>query len=371
MCAVTDIETIESQDNSPDESPYGMTRLMRQMVEDGASDLHIAAGRPPVIRVDGALKNVEGPILTPDMTQRLVYAVLTDSQKRDFEERWELDFSLGIARLGRYRVNVHLQRGTVAAAFRAIPSGIKSFEDLHLPRRVVETLCRRPQGFIILTGPTGSGKSTTMAAMVEFINEEFDHHIITVEDPIEFLFRHKRCLVEQREVNEDTHSFADALKYALRQDPDVLMIGEMRDIETIHMALTSAETGHLVLSTLHTPDVVQTCDRIIDVFPPHQQEQIRVQLAGVLEGIICQKLVPSVFGGREIALEVLIANDAVRNQIRERLTPQLYTTIQANLRNGMITMDRSLVNLFQKGCITRDTVMAAANRPEEVKAHLL
>jgi len=217
-----------------------------------------------------------------------------------------------------------------------------------------------------VTGPTGSGKSTTLAAMVNFINDDRDLHIITVEDPIEYLHNHKRCLIEQREVHEDTLNFANALKYSLRQDPDIILIGEMRDMETIQMALTAAETGHLVFSTLHTPDVVQTCDRVIDVFPPHQQQQIRVQLAGVVEGVLCQKLVPSVFGGREVALEILIATDAVRNQIRERLTPQLYTTIQANLKNGMMTMDRSLVDLYQKGRITRDTVMFHAKKPDEV-----
>jgi twitching motility protein PilT len=256
------------------------------------------------------------------------------------------------------------------AAFRAIPTEIKNFEDLRLPRRVLSTLCMRPVGFVLVTGPTGSGKSTTLAAMIDFINSEVDKHIITVEDPIEYLHNHKRCLVEQREVHEDTESFSAALKYALRQDPDVLMIGEMRDMETIQAALTAAETGHLVFSTLHTPDVVQTCDRIIDVFPPYQQEQIRVQLAGVLEGILSQKLVASIYGGRECALEILLATDAVRNQIREGLTPQLTTTIQANLKLGMITMDRSLCDLYQKGRILRDTVLANAKKPDEVLSRM-
>jgi len=370
MCATSTTQPYGGKEPAADECPYTMTLLLREMVKGEASDLHIATGRPPCLRVHGQITNVEGPPLTPAMTQRLIYSILTDVQKRDFEERWELDFSLGIAKLSRFRVNVHMQRGTIAAAFRAIPTEIKNFEDLHLPRRILEHLCQRPQGFILVTGPTGSGKSTTLAAMIDYINSENDEHIITVEDPIEFLHSHKRCLVEQREVNQDTHTFSDALKYALRQDPDTLMIGEMRDMETIHAALTAAETGHLVLSTLHTPDVVQTCDRIIDVFPPHQQEQIRVQLAGVLEGILCQKLVPSLYGGREIALEILIANDAVRNQIREKLTPQLYTTIQANLKNGMITMDRSLVDLFQKGKISREAVLMAAKKPEEVRQYL-
>ena len=353
---------------APGEMPYTMAQLLHHMVDNKASDLHLVAGRPPVVRIHGRLVNVEGPKLTPGFTQRLVYAVLTDLQKRDFEERKELDFALGIAQLSRFRVNVHLQRGSVAAAFRGIPTEIPGFEALHLPKKVISSLCYRPHGFVLVTGPTGSGKSTTLAAMVDLINQEKDDHLITIEDPIEYLHSHKKSLIEQREVNEDTHSFASALKYALRQDPDVLMIGEMRDMETIQAALTAAETGHLVFSTLHTSDVVQTCDRIIDVFPPHQQEQVRVQFAGVIEGCLCQKLVASAFGGREIALEILIATDAVRNQIRERLTPQLYTTMQASLKMGMVTMDRSLMDLYQKGRITRETVLFNCNKPDECKA---
>ncbi len=354
------------EEEAKEEMPYSMSGLLHEMVDREASDLHLAAGRPPVIRIHGGLVDVEGPRLTPGSVQRLIYSVLSDVQKRDFEEFKELDFSLGIANLSRFRVNVHMQRGSVAAAFRAIPTDILDFESLHLPRRVLTKLCHRPQGFVLVTGPTGSGKSTTLAAMIDYVNAEVDKHIITVEDPIEYLHPHKKCLVEQRELNEDTLSFSNALKYALRQDPDILMIGEMRDIETIQAALTAAETGHLVFSTLHTPDVVQTCDRIIDVFPPHQQEQIRVQFAGVIEGVLCQKLLPSVFGGREIALEILLATDAVRNQIRERLTPQLYTTIQANLKNGMVTMDRSLVDLYQKGRVTKDVVLFNAKKPDEI-----
>ena len=352
------------------ELPYTMSALLHHMVKMQASDLHLAVGRPPVIRVHGSLVDVEGPKLTPGFTQRLIYSILSDIQKRDFEEYKELDFALGIAQLSRFRVNVHYQRGSTAAAFRAIATEILGFEQLHLPQRTLVALCMRPQGFVLVTGPTGSGKSTTLAAMIDYINGEVDKHIITIEDPIEYLHPHKRCLVEQREVNEDTISFSNALKYALRQDPDILMIGEMRDMETIQAALTAAETGHVVFATLHTPDVVQTCDRIIDVFPPHQQEQIRVQLAGVIEGILCQKLVPSAFGGRECALEILIATDAVRNQIRERLTPQLYTTIQANQKIGMITMDRSLLNLYQKGKITRDAALFNAKKPEELQPYL-
>lgn len=349
---------------------YNMAKLLRQMVENGASDLHLAAGRPPVLRINGKLGDVEGPVMSKEATQRLIYGILNDGQKAKFEESKELDFSLSIANLSRFRVNVHWQRGSIAAAFRGIPSRISSFEELHLPREVLERFCRRPSGFVLVTGPTGSGKSTTLAAMIDLINMETEQHIITVEDPIEYLHPHKKCLIEQREVNEDTLSFSAALKYALRQDPDVLMIGEMRDLETISAALTAAETGHLVFSTLHTPDVVQTCDRIVDMFPPFQQEQVRVQLAGAIEGVLCQKLVPSAVAGREIALEVLIATDAVRNQIREGTTPQLVTTIEANGKIGMVTMDRSLINLFMKGRIGRDTALLHARKPEEMKRYL-
>ncbi|HUT22961.1 MAG TPA: type IV pilus twitching motility protein PilT [Sumerlaeia bacterium] len=369
MCAMSNLQPYGGKDPG-ERCPYTMTGLLKQMVEQDASDLHLAAGRPPVLRLHGSLIDVEGPPLNPTMVQEMVYSVLTDLQKQKFEEAKELDFSLGIASLARFRVNVHQQRGSLASAFRAIPRSIPGFDELRLPRRVLEPLCRRPNGFVLVTGPTGSGKSTTLAAMVDLINTETDKHIITVEDPIEYLHQHKRCLVEQREVGDDTHSFGNALKYSLRQDPDILMIGEMRDMETIQAALTGAETGHLVLSTLHTPDVVQTCDRIVDVFPPHQQEQIRVQLAGVLEAILSQKLAPCVYGGRIMAMEILLATDAVRNQIRERLTPQLYTTIQANLRIGMITMDRSLLDLYKKGQITRDTVLFNAKKPEELKPYL-
>ncbi|MCL5269383.1 MAG: PilT/PilU family type 4a pilus ATPase, partial [bacterium] len=256
-----------------------MADLLRLTVDQRASDLHLAVGRPPVLRINGGLRDATGPALTYQECRRLVYGILNDLQKQKFEEKKELDFSLSVANMGRFRVNVHFQRGTVAAALRTIDSVIRNFEELHLPKRVMEYVARRPAGFVLITGPTGSGKSTTLAAIIDLINAERDCHIITVEDPIEFLHPHKRSLIEQREVNEDTFSFANALKYALRQDPDVLMIGEMRDLETISSALTAAETGHLVFSTLHTIGVVQTVDRIIDVFPPHQQEQVRIQMA--------------------------------------------------------------------------------------------
>ncbi|MCX7014385.1 MAG: type IV pilus twitching motility protein PilT, partial [Candidatus Sumerlaeota bacterium] len=321
-------------------------------------------------RVDGAIVNIDAPPLTAPETRRLVYSILTDEQKQKLEENKELDFSLSLANISRFRVNAHFQRGSVAAAIRAIASHIRSFDELSLPRTVFEKLSRRPNGFVLVTGPTGSGKSTTLAAMVDLINTERDCHIITIEDPIEYLHRHKRALVEQREVHEDTVSFASALKYALRQDPDVLMIGEMRDLETIGAALTAAETGHLVLSTLHTPDVIQTVDRIIDVFPPHQQEQVRIQLGAAIEGIIAQKLLPSVVQGRIIGLEVLIATDAVRNLIREGQTHQIQTMLEAGAAHGMLTMDRSLADLYRRGKISRETALLNAKKPQELTRYL-
>jgi twitching motility protein PilT len=348
-----------------------ISELLRITLERNASDLHIAVGRPPVIRVDGRLTNIDAPTLTPPDTRRLVYGVLTDLQKQKFEEFKELDFSLSVSSLSRFRVNVHFQRGTVAAAFRAINSDIRSFEELNLPVRVCEKLARRPSGLVLCTGPTGSGKSTTLAAIVDLINMERETHIITVEDPIEYLHNHKKALVEQREVNEDTYSFANALKYSLRQDPDVIMVGEMRDLETISAAITAAETGHLVFSTLHTVDVAQTIDRVIDVFPPHQQEQIRTQLAGVIEGILCQTLLPMANGrGRIIAVEVLLGTDAVRSLIREGKTHQIYTQVEASGAMGMQTMDRAIAELYKRGRISRDTALTHARKPEELKRHM-
>lgn len=348
-----------------------ISELLRLTLERNASDLHIAVGRPPVIRIDGRLVNVDAPPLTPADSRRLIYGVLTDLQKQKFEENKELDFSLSVSNLSRFRVNVHFQRGTVAAAFRTISSTIRNFEELNLPVRVCEKLARRPSGLVLITGPTGSGKSTTLAAIIDMINAERELHIITVEDPIEYLHTHKKALVEQREVNEDTYSFSNALKYSLRQDPDVIMVGEMRDLETISSAITAAETGHLVFSTLHTVDVAQTIDRVIDVFPPHQQEQVRVQLAGVIEGILCQTLLPVTTGrGRAIAVEVLLGTDAVRALIREGKTHQIYTQIEASGALGMQTMDRAIAELFKRGRISRETALAQARKPEELKRHM-
>lgn len=341
-------------------------------VERDASDLHIVVGRPPVIRIDGTLHSVEDiPPLSAADTHRFIYSILTDLQKQKFEEGKELDFSLSISNIARFRVNVHYQRGSVASAFRVIMSHIRNFDELSLPRTVCEKMARRPFGLVLITGPTGSGKSTTLAAMVDMINRERDCHIITIEDPIEYLHSHIKSLIEQREVNEDTFSFANALKYVLRQDPDVIMVGEMRDLETIGAAITAAETGHLVFSTLHTVDVVQTMDRMIDVFPPHQQAQIRVQLAGVIEGVLCQKLLPSSYGrGREIAVEVMVATEAIRSLIREGKTHQIYAMLEAGGKWGMQTMDRALVNLYKKGRIKKELALMNAKNTDEMKRHL-
>ena len=349
---------------------YEMTDLLRAVVDNDASDLHLATGRPPVLRVHGSLVDIDGPVLTGQDTRRLIYGVLTDSQKQKYEETKDLDFSLSIGNMHRFRVNVHFQRNTVAAAFRSISSSIRNFRDLNLPVAVMENLARRPSGFVLVTGPTGSGKSTTLAAVIDMINEERACHIITVEDPIEYLHQHKTALIEQREIGQDTDTFAHALKFALRQDPDVLMIGEMRDLETMSAAITAAETGHLVFSTLHTSDVVQTVDRIVDVFPPHQQEQVRIQLAAVLEGVLCQKLLPSTRGGRVIAVEVMIATDAVRNLVREAQTHQIPTTIEASGRLGMQTMDRAIIELCKKGIISRDVAVLNCMKQDEVKRHI-
>ncbi len=348
-----------------------VTELLKIAVAMGSSDLHIVVGRPPVVRVDGFLRDLDAPVLTPAETRRLVYGILTDLQKQRFEENKELDFSLSVADVSRFRVNSHFQRGTVAAAFRSIPNRIPTFEELHLPRMICETLARRPNGLILVTGPTGSGKSTSLATMINMINEERPCHIITCEDPIEYLHPHRRALVEQREVGEDTMSFQHALKFALRQDPDVILVGEMRDLETISAAITAAETGHLVFSTLHTVDVIQTVDRVIDVFPPHQQEQIRIMLAGVLEGVFSQRLLPSAKGsGRELALEILTGTDAVRNMIREGKTHQIPAFMEAGAKYGMMSMDRCLAELYKKGRITKETCLLNAKKIEEMRRQI-
>ena len=341
--------------------------LLKIMIEKGASDLHITTASPPRLRVDGKLVPLDHPQLTPVDTKSLCYSILTDAQKHKFEEHSELDLSFGVKGLSRFRGNVFMQRGAVAGAFRTIPFEIKTFKDLGLPE-VMNELVKKPRGLILCTGPTGSGKSTTLAAMIDRINSERYEHIITVEDPIEYLHGHKKCLINQREVNADTASFKDALKYVLRQDPDVVLIGEMRDLETIEAALTVSETGHLTLATLHTNSAVQTINRIIDVFPAHQQEQIRVQLSFVLEGVLSQQLIAKKSGkGRALAVELLIPNPAIRNLIREDKVHQIYSTMQTGqTKFGMQTMNQSLIELYTKGHISYEDAIGRSPVPEEL-----
>ena len=341
--------------------------LLKNMIESGASDLHITTGSAPRLRVDGKLMSMDHPVLSPTDTKALCYSILTDAQKHRFEENNELDLSFGIKGLSRFRANIFMQRGAVAGAFRTIPFSIRTFNDLMLPD-IVNDMVKKPRGLILVTGPTGSGKSTTLAAMIDRINDERYDHIITVEDPIEYLHGHKKCLINQREVNADTVSFKAALKYVLRQDPDVVLIGEMRDLETIEAALTVSETGHLTLATLHTNSAVQTINRIIDVFPSHQQEQIRVQLSFVLEGILSQQLLPKKSGhGRVMAVEILVPNPAIRNLIREDKVHQIYSQMQTGQsRSGMQTMNQSLVELYTKGMISYEEAMGRSMIPEEL-----
>jgi twitching motility protein PilT len=341
--------------------------LLKVMIEKGASDLHITTGSPPRLRVDGKLIPLDYPPLTPVETKSLCYSILTDAQKHKFEENNELDLSFGVKGLSRFRGNVFMQRGAVAGAFRTIPFEIRTFQELGLPE-IVNDLVKRPRGLILVTGPTGSGKSTTLAAMVDRINSERYDHIITIEDPIEYLHGHKKCLINQREVNADTSSFKAALRYVLRQDPDVVLIGEMRDLETIEAALTVSETGHLTLATLHTNSAVQTINRIIDVFPPHQQEQIRVQLSFVLEGILSQQLIARKSGrGRALAIELLVPNPAIRNLIREDKIHQLYSSMQTGQsRYGMQTMNQSLVELYTKKDISYEDAIGRSPVPDEI-----
>ncbi len=348
--------------------PVTMEQLLRRMVEQKATDLHISVGNPPRMRIYGKLvPMMDLPKLAPADTQRLCYSVMNEHQKKVFEQKNEVDFSFGIAGLSRFRANVFMQRGSVAGAFRRIPYEVIPLENLGLPP-VVKTFVTKPKGLILVTGPTGSGKSTTLAAMIDRINSTMEKHIITIEDPIEYLHPHKRCLVNQREVGSDTESFTTALRYVLRQDPDVVLIGEMRDLESIAAALTVAETGHLTFATLHTNSAVETINRIIDVFPPHQQNQIRAQLSHVLEGIITQKLIPRADGkGLVLAAEVLVPTPAVRNLIRENKIHQIYTVMQAGqMHHGMQTMNQSLAKLYEKGLITYDQALNSSYNPEEL-----
>jgi len=344
-----------------------LRELLQLVVERRASDLHLTEGEPPMLRVDGVLVPIEAPRLTANDMKRMIYSVLTDKQKVRFEEDLELDFSLYLPNISRFRINVHQQRGAAEAAFRVVLLNIRSLEELGLPP-IIGKLALKPNGLVIITGPTGMGKTTTLAAMVDLINDERSCLIVTIEDPIEYLFRNKKSIIKQREVGSDTHSFATALKHVLRQDPDVILIGEMRDLETIATAVTAAETGHLVLSTLHTPDAPQTIDRIIDVFPPHQQQQIMVQLAGCIQGIVAQQLLPRKDGkGRVVATEIMAGTDAVRSCVREHRTHQLATIIQTGSQYGMITMDKSLKELYLRGIITYEAAIARAKNVNEFK----
>src|SRR5438876_101937 len=346
-------------------------QLLKTMVERGGSDLHVTTNSPPQIRIDGKLVPLDIPPMTAPETKQLAYSVLTDAQKHRFEEDLELDLSFGIKGLARFRANIFNQRGATAAVYRQIPYEILGFKELGLPM-VVEEICNKPRGLVLVTGPTGSGKSTTLAAMIDKINRERHEHIITVEDPIEFVHEHKGCLVNQREVFADTHSFTQSLKHVLRQDPDIVLIGEMRDLETIEAALVVAETGHLVFSTLHTNSAVQTINRIIDVFPPHQQSQVRAQLSLVLQAAISQQLIGRRDGrGRVLAAEVMIPNAAIRNLIREEKVHQIYSQMQVGQSKfGMQTMSQALIGLVQRNLITPEEAIGNATEADEVRMML-
>jgi twitching motility protein PilT len=351
------------------QEPLSLSDLLKKLIEMGGSDLHLTTNTPPQVRVDGHLRPVEGVrTLGSADTKSLAYSVLTDAQKHRFEEALELDFSFGVRGLSRFRANLFNQRGAVGAVFRAIPYEIKSFDDLGLPP-VVSSLCDKPRGLILVTGPTGSGKSTTLAAMLDKVNRERHEHIVTIEDPIEFLHAHKSCIVNQREVGADTHGFAEALRTALRQDPDVVLVGEMRDLETIESALRIAETGHLTFATLHTNSAASTINRIIDVFPSAQQAQIRAQLSLVLEGILCQSLIPRADGrGRAMALEILVPNPAIRNLIREDKVHQIYSMMQTGQgKHGMQTFNQALATLYHKRLISIEVAMQRSSNADELR----
>jgi twitching motility protein PilT len=342
--------------------------LLKTMVDRGATDLHVTTNSPPVIRVHGDLERLALPPLTAPDTKRLAYSVLTDAQKHRLEENQELDLSFGVKGLARFRGNIFYQRGAIAGAFRRIPYEILTFKELGLPA-IVDQLCTKPRGLVLVTGPTGSGKSTSLAAMLDKVNAERPVHIVTIEDPVEYLHTHKKAMVNQRELHTDTKTYANALRSVLREDPDVVLIGEMRDLETVEAALRIAETGHLTFATLHTNSAPQTINRIIDVFPEHQQPQIRAQLSFVLEGIICQSLIQrSNKSGRVLACEVLVPNAAIRNLIREDKIHQIYSTMQSGqLKHGMQTFNQSLATLYQRRMISLDTALAYSSNPEELQ----
>ncbi len=345
-----------------------LNTLLKEMVDRGASDLHLTTNAAPQLRIDGLLIALDYPVLTPAETKQIAYSILTDKHKQKLEENLEIDFSFGIKGMARFRANVFHQRGAVAAAFRMIPYQIRNFRELGLPP-VVEKLCEKPRGLVLVTGPTGSGKSTTLAAMIDKINRERREHIVTIEDPVEYLHSHKQCLVNQRELGADTHSFHNALRSALREDPDVVLIGEMRDLETVESALRIAETGHLTFATLHTNSAAQTINRVIDVFPSHQQSQVRVQLSFVLEGILTQALLPRASGkGRVLTMEILVPNAAIRNLIREDKIHQIYRMMQTGqAKYGMQTFNQSLASLYQRRAIALQTALACSSNPDELQ----
>jgi twitching motility protein PilT len=343
-------------------------QLLRAMIEKGASDMHVTTGSPPLLRIDGAIVPLKLPPLSPMETKQLCYSVLTEEQKIQFEKNKELDLSFGVKNLSRFRANVFMQRGAVSGAFRSIPFKILSFDELGLPQVVSDLSCK-PRGLILVTGPTGSGKSTTLASIIDKINSETRQHIVTIEDPIEYLHPHKRSIVNQREIGSDTSTFKGALKYVLRQDPDVVLVGEMRDLETIEAALTIAETGHLVFATLHTNSALQSINRVIDDFPPHQQSQVRAQLSFVLEGVLSQLLLPRAGApGRVLALEILVPNAAIRNLIREDKVHQIYTQMQVGQqKHGMQTLNQSLYSLYARRLIALEEAMGRSSDPEELR----
>src|SRR6266550_459331 len=349
------------------ENTFSIDTLLEQMVAHNASDLHVTVGSKPALRVRGHLERLEAfPDMSADTTRQLLYRIISSEQQKRLEIDRQLDLSYAIPGLARFRVNIYSQRESLAAAFRMIPAELKSLEELGLPTNLYE-VCSKPRGLVLVTGPTGSGKSTTLAALIDEINRTRAEHIITIEDPIEFLHRHKRCIVNQRELGPDATSFADALRGALRQDPDVILLGEMRDLETISTALTAAETGHLVFATLHTQDAASTVDRVIDVFPAAQQGQIRTQLAGTLEGVIAQTLVPTADGqGRVAAVEILLPDDAVRNLVRQAKIEQVYSVMQTNTARGMQTMEQALADLAMRRVVTLEEALSRSSRPDQL-----
>jgi twitching motility protein PilT len=357
-----------AQENAEVDPSYTLDDLLEYVVARDASDLHLTCGSSPVVRVNGELDPITDlGILAPADTQRLIYRILSTEQQKQLEIKRQIDLSYALPGLARFRLNVYFQRESLAAAFRLIPMELKTLDELGLPT-VLYNLTEKPRGLVLVTGPTGSGKSTTLSALIDQINRTKQHHIMTVEDPIEFLHQHKSCIVNQREIGPDAVSFSDALRGALRQDPDVILVGEMRDLETISTALTAAETGHLVFATLHTQDAASTVDRLIDVFPPEQQQQIRIQIAGTLQGVVSQTLLPTLDGqGRVASVEILVPDDAVRNLIRQGKVEQIYTVMQTQTRRGMQTMEQGLAELVRRNVISKELAISRSSKPEQLE----